>query len=84
MSSGLPLAGGFCKTLGKARKALVVPAIVDGQVVCHSQDVSDQGAQDICQQMGYCNSSAGSQDGASGDPPEGTYSVPMGDPSTGQ
>jgi hypothetical protein len=60
-------------------------AIVDGRVECHSQDVSDQGAQDICEQMGQCEgSSSPDPDSQNGSPSDGTYSVPMGDPNTGQ
>jgi hypothetical protein len=74
----------LCSCVSGKRYGVPVVIIVDGQVQCHSQDVSDQGAQDICEQMGYCNSSTGSQDGASDDPPEGTFSVPFADPNTGQ
>jgi hypothetical protein len=81
-NSDLGAVEALCGRLGSYGVPVVI--IAGGQVACYS-GISPQGAQDICEQMGYCNSStaSSSQDGASADPPEGTYSVPFADPNTG-
>ncbi|MGQ9478166.1 MAG: hypothetical protein ACUVRH_06750 [Candidatus Bipolaricaulia bacterium] len=78
-------------------RVIIIVKDPDGYyVVYHSRDISDEGAQDICEQITgqqcIVSSSSGSSGGSgssgsggqNGSPPDGTYSVPMGDPYTGQ
>jgi len=73
----------LCSCVSSRYYGVPVIIIADGEVKCHSLDVTDEGAEDICREMGLCDD----PDRPSGDqgesPPEGTYSLPIGDPDTG-
>lgn len=80
----------LCSRVSSKLYGVPVVVIANGQVACHSRDVDDQGAQNICEQMGKCEGStpsgSGSDNQGSGDnqdPPDGTYSIPIGAPDTG-